>query len=603
MRNYVIINGTNSLTIKGLAINIMPPISKPTMRTLREEIDGRDGDIVTELGYQAYDKMLEIGLYGSYDINEIIAFFNQKGTIVFSDEADKYYNFQILEKIDYTSLQKFRTATITIHCQPFKYPLNETPIEIQNEYLTGEGTNLTLQPTKQAPMQLDLKGNTSQNGTPTPSSPVDINVVSGDNTIYVEGKNLINMVEVNRAVNNSGTISGNNTIYLGVEDYIPVQPNTTYTITFEHDITIEGIGKANLYVGEKKKDGTFISRTPYLANRTFTTSGETYYIFPYLNRTGFEFTTIGGYIQLEKGNSSTPYEPYTGTTYPINLGSIELCKIGTYQDYIYKDNGSWYLHKEIGKVVLDGTETSWAYSSANENFNTRAYYLGMKNTSTSTGYIPKVCNYFNYYASNGNRSGLADGIYENSTNEQISFLLFHCNSLNITTLADWITWLSTNKPIIYYVLETPTNTEITDTTLISQLEETKESQDGTTNISQENNDMPFIISASALKEGSGEATITNEGNIYSKPTIELEGTGNVQIYLDGSQAFEVDMSEENNITIDTDKMEAYNPTDNTLANRKVTGDYSKFKLNVGDNEMSIGGDITKATITNYTRWL
>lgn len=115
--------------------------------------------------------------------------------------------------------------------------------------------------------------------------------------------------------------------------------------------------------------------------------------------------------------------------------------------------------------------------------------------------------------------------------------------------------------------------------------------------------MPFIISASALKEGSGEATITNEGNIYSKPTIELEGTGNVQIYLDGSQAFEVDMSEENNITIDTDKMEAYNPNDNTLANRKVTGDYSKFKLNVGDNEMSIGGDITKATITNYKRWL
>ena len=95
MRNYVIINGVNSLTIQGLAINILPPISKPPMRALREEIDGRDGDITTELGYGAYDRTMEIGLYGNYDINEVIAFFNSKGTIVFSDEDDKYYNFEI----------------------------------------------------------------------------------------------------------------------------------------------------------------------------------------------------------------------------------------------------------------------------------------------------------------------------------------------------------------------------------------------------------------------------------------------------------------------------------------------------------------------------
>ena len=95
MRNYVIINGVNSNTKTGLAIKELPPISKPAIRTNTETIDGRDGDIVTRLGYSAYDKQIEIGLFNTFDIDEIIAFFNQSGTITFSNETDKYYRFEI----------------------------------------------------------------------------------------------------------------------------------------------------------------------------------------------------------------------------------------------------------------------------------------------------------------------------------------------------------------------------------------------------------------------------------------------------------------------------------------------------------------------------
>ena len=65
------------------------------------------------------------------------------------------------------------------------------------------------------------------------------------------------------------------------------------------------------------------------------------------------------------------------------------------------------------------------------------------------------------------------------------------------------TWLSTHNTSVYYVLETPTTTEITDTTLINQLEELyiAKSKENQTNISQINNDLGFIISASALKKG------------------------------------------------------------------------------------------------------
>ena len=147
MRNYIILNGVNSNTITGLLISTLPPITKPKIRTQTEEIDGRDGDIVTKLGYSAYDKEIEIGLYGNYDTDEVIEYFNSEGTIVFSNEADKYYNYQILEQIDFKKLIRFKTAKVRLHVQPFKYPLQEQPITISGETtVTNEG-NIYARPT------------------------------------------------------------------------------------------------------------------------------------------------------------------------------------------------------------------------------------------------------------------------------------------------------------------------------------------------------------------------------------------------------------------------------------------------------------------------
>lgn len=121
--NYIILNGVKSTTINGLLIQSLPPITKPLIRTQIDEIDGRDGDIVTKLGYSAYDKSFQIGLYGDYDIDEVIAYFDSKGTVTFSNEDDKYYNYQIINQIDFERLLRFKTATVTMHIQPFKHSL------------------------------------------------------------------------------------------------------------------------------------------------------------------------------------------------------------------------------------------------------------------------------------------------------------------------------------------------------------------------------------------------------------------------------------------------------------------------------------------------
>ena len=180
MRNYIILNNKNSNQITGLLISTLPPISKPMIRTTIEEIDGRDGDIVTKLGYSAYDKEFEIGLYGDYNIDEVIEYFDSEGYVTFSNEPEKYYKYQILEQIDFEKLIRFKTATIRLHVQPFKYSLldtlktftitNQTSINIRNNgniyskpiiTITGTGTiNLNLN-TEQL-FVIDLSNTSSQ---------------------------------------------------------------------------------------------------------------------------------------------------------------------------------------------------------------------------------------------------------------------------------------------------------------------------------------------------------------------------------------------------------------------------------------------------------
>lgn len=125
IRPYVIINGKSSRELLGLLITSLPPISKAKMRVSAQEIDGRSGDIVTELGFSAYDKEISVALHGDYNVDEIISFFAQSGKIIFSNEPDKYYLFAQYNGIDFERLLRYKTAEVAFHCQPFKYSVSE----------------------------------------------------------------------------------------------------------------------------------------------------------------------------------------------------------------------------------------------------------------------------------------------------------------------------------------------------------------------------------------------------------------------------------------------------------------------------------------------
>ena len=128
--NSIILNGVSSETISGLLIQKLPPITKPPKRVEIATVDGRAGDIITDLGYAAYDRTATIGLHGTFDIDAVIAFFNSSGVAVFSNEPDKVYTYSVVNQIDFAKLIRFRTADVVFHVQPYKASATEGDIVV-----------------------------------------------------------------------------------------------------------------------------------------------------------------------------------------------------------------------------------------------------------------------------------------------------------------------------------------------------------------------------------------------------------------------------------------------------------------------------------------
>lgn len=135
--NKIIWKDIESTEFKGLMICELPPITKPKMRVQETEIDGVDGSIIEELGYESYDKTITIGLTKGFDIDDIIEYFTGEGNVTFSNEPERYYKAKIIDQIDYERLLRYRNATVKFRVQPFKYELDEI-----SATLTESGKNI-----------------------------------------------------------------------------------------------------------------------------------------------------------------------------------------------------------------------------------------------------------------------------------------------------------------------------------------------------------------------------------------------------------------------------------------------------------------------------
>lgn len=390
--------------------------------------------------------------------------------------------------------------------------------EIVSQETTQTGTEITIDNTFADSMQLVLKGNADQYTT------------EGKNLIDTNNFTTIEQRGLTITMNNDGTfnIVGRSTSIGGIDignnfaDKL-VNGHTYAEFCTDYSTTL------NLFcrLTYRKPDQSIqnVNLTPR-ANATINTSVNTLEIaraILWVNVVGVDYDYHNLKVIIGEGSSLTEndWEPFTNgaspnplypqqvkvvsgnntitisnsdnterQNFPINLGSLELCKIGNFHDYIYKNGNKWYKKKAIEKLVLNGTETNIAIQSTNR------YNITTTNQSKAGDTEnPYACasHYKGQYLSTNN------SIYCASVAGRISIM-----DNRFTTLADYKTWLASNNVTIYYVLNNPTDVEITDTTLKNQLDNilTAQSYDYQTNITQTNAILPFIITATARVERS-----------------------------------------------------------------------------------------------------
>ena len=360
-------------------------------------------------------------------------------------------------------------------------------------FMVKSGTNvsgLILKPmVTKGTTQQTFEKYTGGQASPNPTYPQPIEVVTGTQEVKVENVNLanINEAEIGKAWNLT-----NNSARAILQ--IKVKPSTTYTLSFDSLNSIDG-----LYCYEKANasDTTAVVGVAQVtATKVITTNANTNYIGIQFNKTSIALTDIEAIkLQLEKGSTATTYQEHQEQTQTISLGDIELCKIGTYQDYLYKSGDKWYKKEQICKIA---NKTNWLVNSIGTNnraivvLASNGYGKAVDGFNTTNA----VCNML--IAESQGTIASDTEINRIAVNNENIYIKF-ADTINTKALAEAQLDSMTNL-VIYYKLLTANDIEITNTTLIEQLNnlEKAQSYNGTTNISS-NGNLPIVLGVSALK--------------------------------------------------------------------------------------------------------
>lgn len=434
-------------------------------------------------------------------------------------------------------------------------------------------------------LQLEL-GSTATTYEPYQGQEYEVNL--GKNLFDKDNANIINAY-----------INGSNTLATSSNDrvaLIPVEPNTTYSITAQRVGQISGQGAddfAGILIESATTPtiGTSGTRIFYAIqgdlSQTFTTNAsQNWLALKVANIVRSDYSGTLATIQLELG-SATAYAPY--------FTPIELAKIGTYQDRIYKNDGKWYIEKQVGKVVFDGSESWNITSNGNSFFRTLLDATLMPNRNT-IAYA--VSNY--YTAETYNRVTSVNPVIDYGLSLSDSTNRINIRNKDITTTADFQTWLSTHPTTVYYALATPTTTEITDSTLLAQLNFIANLYGGTNNIMLVGTGAQGEIGVEYMTEvdtdgagyewqgggGGGGNTITLDAVEAVRPVWEVIGPATnptlTNITTGETISFDGTVPAGQTLTVDMDARTATMAGANVF--QFITGDW--LRLEPGNNRMS-----------------
>lgn len=247
---------------------------------------------------------------------------------------------------------------------------------ITNEIKTVTGTDITINDSDQKNIvDLQIQGDATQSGTPTPSSPIAVQTVTGNQNITVCGKNFYN-----KDIFIQGTWQSSSPANRIVGFLIPTKTGQKYTVSLRNNELDFAIG--NTTKNEQSGNTTVQEDSGWQSgNYTYTITGDGYLFLQVKKRYGGNLTPSdlsATDFQVELGETSTTYEAYNGTTYGINLGknlwNEDYTNISTGIKYkpIYVGDGTFTMSSNIPQsssgnslFFLTGNVSSGASSSTN----------------------------------------------------------------------------------------------------------------------------------------------------------------------------------------------------------------------------------------------
>lgn len=241
-----------------------------------------------------------------------------------------------------------------------------------------------------------IKGNTVQNGTPTPSAPVDVNGVGvrTENLTTVYNPNTSSSGGLNfEAIGDKLRIYGTASTYvqcINTNDII--LPSGTYTFSIS-----SSIGNTGFYAQFRSVDGTTTYATITNATTiTFNeaTTGRIRVIISATESKPYATDEVIS-IMINEGSTALPYEPY-GYKIPISSGQQ------TTNIYL----GSTQTVRQIKKIDLSTLNWNW---NASIKLYTTSDLTDIVYTSSNQQLGAGLCEYYKMHIGAGMGNALADG--------------------------------------------------------------------------------------------------------------------------------------------------------------------------------------------------
>ena len=248
-------------------------------------------------------------------------------------------NEAVLQKINGVNFTRNRDRSITIQGTT---ETNKTATGTNIEITGGDLTPIDIN-------NLEVKGRSTQEASPSPDYPSEIETVKGRNICDVStsqiGVSWILSSDSARAICN-----------------VRVMPNTTYSLSFEDISGIDG-----MFFGQKVKatDTNVINgMTQITANRQITTTSTTNWLCIQFNKANISLNDIEAIkLQVEKGSTITNYVPYDNIQI-INTGKNLWDLNSMIKGRINEQTGNIEYASYTTDLTINGDEFSFTVSQA-----------------------------------------------------------------------------------------------------------------------------------------------------------------------------------------------------------------------------------------------